>query len=198
MKRILEGARGSEHDAATKIYELCLDDLVPRRTWRLFRRDGCRSARAEAVFSDNTIFPHRHFRPSRWTILASILSISPQHIDGRDQIRDRSAILAHSRSACRHVGTDGVTVTFSPNPQALKLVLRGYEAPVTFTNVTNGQGTARRTAKLTIKRSTATAASGARAALALICKRPSRRSFRSTEANAPLPRFCSEGWSCAV
>jgi hypothetical protein len=96
------------------------------------------------------------------------------------------------------VGTDGVTVTFSPNPQALKLVPRGYEAPVTFTNVTNGQGSARRTAKLTIKRSTATAASGARAALALICKRPSRRSFRSTEANAPLPRFCSEGWSCAV
>ena len=50
-------------------------------------------------------------------------------------------------------GTDGVTVTLSPNPQASKLAPRAYEAPVTFTNVTNGQGTTRRTAKLTVLRS---------------------------------------------
>jgi hypothetical protein len=50
-------------------------------------------------------------------------------------------------------GTDGVTVTFSPNPQAAKLAPRAYEAPVTFTNVTNGQGTTRTTAKLTVQRS---------------------------------------------
>jgi hypothetical protein len=50
-------------------------------------------------------------------------------------------------------GTDGVTVTFSPNPQASKLAPRAYEAPVTFTNVTNGQGTTRTTAKLTVQRS---------------------------------------------
>jgi hypothetical protein len=42
---------------------------------------------------------------------------------------------------------------FSPNPQASKLAPRAYEAPVTFTNVTNGQGTTRTTAKLTVQRS---------------------------------------------
>jgi hypothetical protein len=51
------------------------------------------------------------------------------------------------------VGVDGVTVTLSPNQQASKLPPRAYEAPVTFTNVTNGQGTTRRTAKLTVLRS---------------------------------------------
>jgi hypothetical protein len=53
------------------------------------------------------------------------------------------------------VGTDGVTVTLSPNPQALKLAPRAYEAPVTFTNVSNGQGTTRTPAKLTVQRSAA-------------------------------------------
>ena len=51
------------------------------------------------------------------------------------------------------VGTDGVTVTLSPNPLDSKLAPRAYEAPVTFTNVTNGQGTTRITAKLTVQRS---------------------------------------------
>jgi hypothetical protein len=51
------------------------------------------------------------------------------------------------------VGTDGVTVTLSPNPLASKLAPRAYEAPVTFINVTNGQGTTGRTAKLTVQRS---------------------------------------------
>jgi hypothetical protein len=51
------------------------------------------------------------------------------------------------------VGVDGVTVTLSANPQALKLAPRAYQAPVTFTNVTNGQGTTSRTAKLTVQRS---------------------------------------------
>jgi hypothetical protein len=51
------------------------------------------------------------------------------------------------------VGTDGVTVTLSPNAQALKLAPRSYEAPVTFTNVTNGQGSTSRTAKLIVQRS---------------------------------------------
>ena len=49
------------------------------------------------------------------------------------------------------VDTDGVTVTLSPNAQALKLAPRTYEAPVSFTNVTNGQGTTRKTAKLTVQ-----------------------------------------------
>ena len=51
------------------------------------------------------------------------------------------------------VGTEGVTVTLSPNPQASKLSPRAYEAPATFTNLTNGQGTTRRTAKLTVQQS---------------------------------------------
>jgi hypothetical protein len=51
------------------------------------------------------------------------------------------------------VGTDGVTVTLSPNPLASKLAPRAYEATVTFINVTNGQGTTGRTAKLTVQRS---------------------------------------------
>jgi hypothetical protein len=51
------------------------------------------------------------------------------------------------------VGVDGVTVMLSPNQQASKLPPRDYEAPVTFTNVTNGQGTTRRPAKLTVLRS---------------------------------------------
>ena len=50
-------------------------------------------------------------------------------------------------------GTDGVTVTLSPSQQASKLAPRAYEAPVTFTNLTDGQGTTRRTAKLTVLRS---------------------------------------------
>jgi hypothetical protein len=53
------------------------------------------------------------------------------------------------------IGTDGTTVTLAPSPQALKLAPRVYEAPVTFTNVSNGQGTTRRTAKLTVQRSAA-------------------------------------------
>jgi hypothetical protein len=52
------------------------------------------------------------------------------------------------------VGTDGATVTLSPSPHALKLGPRVYEAPVTFTNVSNGQGTTRTSAKLTVQRST--------------------------------------------
>jgi hypothetical protein len=48
---------------------------------------------------------------------------------------------------------DGVTVTLSPSPQASKLSPRVYEAPVTFTNRTNGQGSTRRTAKLTVESS---------------------------------------------
>jgi hypothetical protein len=49
------------------------------------------------------------------------------------------------------VGIDSVTVTLSLNPQASKLSPQAYEAPVTFINVTNGQGTTRRTAKLTVE-----------------------------------------------
>src|SRR5262249_3590190 len=48
------------------------------------------------------------------------------------------------------VGIDSVTVTLSLNPRASKLSPQAYEAPVTFINVTNGQGTTRRTAKLTV------------------------------------------------
>jgi hypothetical protein len=49
------------------------------------------------------------------------------------------------------VGTDSVTVTLQLNPRASKLSAQAYEAPVTFINVTNGQGTTRRTAKLTVE-----------------------------------------------
>src|SRR5215831_19141921 len=49
------------------------------------------------------------------------------------------------------VGIDSVTVTLSLNPRASKLSPQVYEAPVTFTNVTSGQGTTRRTAKLTVE-----------------------------------------------
>jgi hypothetical protein len=49
------------------------------------------------------------------------------------------------------VGIDSVTVTLSLNPQASKLSPQAYEAPVTFINVTNGQGTTRTTAKLTVE-----------------------------------------------
>lgn len=52
-----------------------------------------------------------------------------------------------------NVGVDGTTVTLSVNPHALKLTPRAYQAPVTFTNLTNGQGTTSRTAKLTVQRS---------------------------------------------
>jgi hypothetical protein len=57
------------------------------------------------------------------------------------------------------VGADGVTVTLSTNPQALKLAPRAYDAPVIFTNLTNGQGTTRRPAKLTVQRSARPSAS---------------------------------------
>ena len=53
------------------------------------------------------------------------------------------------------ISTDGVTVKLSSNPQALKLAPGAYEAPVTFTNLTNGQGTTRRTAKVTVQRAAA-------------------------------------------
>src|SRR5215475_6481986 len=49
------------------------------------------------------------------------------------------------------VGIDSVTVTLSLNPRASKFSPQAYEAPVTFINVTNGQGTTRRTAKLTVE-----------------------------------------------
>jgi hypothetical protein len=49
------------------------------------------------------------------------------------------------------VGTDSVTVTLSLDPRASKLSPQAYEAPVTFINVTNGQGTTRRTANLTVE-----------------------------------------------
>jgi hypothetical protein len=51
------------------------------------------------------------------------------------------------------VGVDGVTVTLSVSPQGLKLPARAYTAPVTFTNVTNGQGSTSRTAKLIVQQS---------------------------------------------
>jgi hypothetical protein len=51
------------------------------------------------------------------------------------------------------VGIDSVTVTLALNPRASKLSPQAYEAPVTFINVTNGQGTTRRTAKLTVESS---------------------------------------------
>jgi hypothetical protein len=57
------------------------------------------------------------------------------------------------------VGADGVTVTLSTNTQALKLAPRAYDAPAIFTNLTNGRGTTRRTAKLIIQRSTTPSAS---------------------------------------
>ena len=53
------------------------------------------------------------------------------------------------------VGVDGTTVTLSVNAQALKLAPRDYQAPVTFTNLTNGQGTTSRIAKLSVQRSAA-------------------------------------------
>jgi hypothetical protein len=49
------------------------------------------------------------------------------------------------------VGTDSVTVTLRLNPRASELSAQAYEAPVTFINVSNGQGTTRRTAKLTVE-----------------------------------------------
>ena len=49
------------------------------------------------------------------------------------------------------VGTDSVTVTLSLNLRASKLAAQAYEAPVTFINVTNGQDTTRRAAKLTVE-----------------------------------------------
>src|SRR5215467_9249646 len=49
------------------------------------------------------------------------------------------------------VGTDSVTVTLQLNPRASKLSPQAYEAPVTFINVTNGQGTTHRTAKLIVE-----------------------------------------------
>src|SRR5262249_42281067 len=49
------------------------------------------------------------------------------------------------------VGIDSVTITLSLNPRASKFASQAYEAPVTFINVTNGQGTTRRTVKLTIE-----------------------------------------------
>jgi hypothetical protein len=49
------------------------------------------------------------------------------------------------------VGIDSVTVTLRLNPRASKFSPQAYEAPVTFINVTNGQGTTRRTAKLTVE-----------------------------------------------
>jgi hypothetical protein len=52
-----------------------------------------------------------------------------------------------------NVGVDGTTVTLSVNAQGLKLAPGAYQAPVTFTNLTNGQGTTSRTAKLTVQRS---------------------------------------------
>jgi hypothetical protein len=49
------------------------------------------------------------------------------------------------------VGVDGVTVTLSVSPQGVKLPARAYTAPVTFTNVTNGQGSTSRIAKLIVQ-----------------------------------------------
>jgi hypothetical protein len=51
------------------------------------------------------------------------------------------------------VGTDGVMVTLTVNPRALKLTPRAYEAPVIFTNLTNGQGSTTRTAILIVQSS---------------------------------------------
>jgi hypothetical protein len=93
---------------------------------RLFRWDGCGSNRAEAVLNGNTIIPYRYFRTPRWTVLAHILSVSPQRMNWHDQIRDLAALLAHSRSARCTVGVDGVTVTLSVSPQGLKLPARAY------------------------------------------------------------------------
>jgi nucleoside-diphosphate-sugar epimerase len=58
--------------------------------------------RAKAVINGNTIFPGQHFRSRRRTVLAFVHSISPRRIDGRDQIRGRGAVLAHSTSARWH------------------------------------------------------------------------------------------------
>ena len=98
----MEDARGVQHDAAKRIDGLCLDNLVPCRALRLFWLDGGSSTGGEAVLNGNTIFPDRHFRAARWTILPSIHSISPQRINRHDQICDRATILAHSRSTRRH------------------------------------------------------------------------------------------------
>ena len=49
------------------------------------------------------------------------------------------------------VSVNGVTVTLSVSPQGLKLPARAYTAPVTLTNVTNGQGSTSRTAKLIVQ-----------------------------------------------
>jgi hypothetical protein len=46
--------------------------------------------------------------------------------------------------------TDGVMITFMVNGQALKLSPAPYETRITFTNVTNGQGTTSRPASLTV------------------------------------------------
>jgi len=58
------------------------------------------------------------------------------------------------------VGIDSVTVTLSLNPRASKLSAQVYEAPVTFINVTNGQGTTRRTARSTIQSKVSASPSG--------------------------------------
>ena len=112
-------------------------------------------ARAEALFNGNTIFPHRHFRPSRWAILAYNHSIPPQRIDGTIRFAIAAPFWLTADPRVGTVSTDGVTVKLSSNPQALKLAPGAYEAPVTFTNLTNGQGTTRRTAKVTVQRAAA-------------------------------------------
>jgi hypothetical protein len=82
-------------------YGLCLGAPVPCRAERLFWVDGYGPTRVKAVLNRDTTFSHQHFWGPRRTILAFVHSIPPQRIDGHDQIRDRRAILAHSRSARR-------------------------------------------------------------------------------------------------
>jgi hypothetical protein len=51
------------------------------------------------------------------------------------------------------VGTDGVMIAFALNEKAFKLSPGHYEQRITFTNVTNGQGTANMPASLILHRS---------------------------------------------
>ena len=92
----------ARHRSSEESYRLDLVGLVSCRTYRQLDRDGSGSNRAEAVFNGNTIFPGEHFRSPRRTVLAFVSAISAQRVHGHDQIRDRGAILAHSRSAHRH------------------------------------------------------------------------------------------------
>ena len=79
------------------------------------------SSCVKVVFNGNTIFRHRYFRSPRWTVLARILSISPQRINGHDKIAISPPFWLTANPRVGTVGVDGVIVTLSVSPQGLKL-----------------------------------------------------------------------------